>query len=71
MKLWRGVGGQYDFFVNDTGFMGKVMGASVPLVCQPFTAPVGGSGNSRTAHAPLNDLDGTVKNRYVVFLLPP
>ncbi|MCX4324903.1 MAG: hypothetical protein OSJ59_18330, partial [Lachnospiraceae bacterium] len=34
-------------------------------------APVGGGSDSRTAHAPLDDLNGTVKNCYVVFLLPP
>ena len=47
------------------------MGFAVPLICQPFAAPVGGSGNNRTAYTPLDDLNGTVKNCYLVFLLPP
>ena len=71
MKLWRGVGGQYDFFMNDTGLMCVVMGSSVPLICQPFAAPVGGGSDSRTAYAPLDNLNGTVKNCYLLFLLPP
>ena len=71
MKLRRGVGWQYDLLMDNAGFMRVVMGQAVPLVGQPFAAPVGGSGNSRTAYTPLDDLNGTVKNRYVVFLLPP
>ena len=70
MKLRRSVSGQYDFFVNDTRFMGEVMSSPVPLVCQPFAAPIGGSGNSRTAHAPLDDLNEAVKDCYVIGLLP-
>ncbi len=70
-KLWRGVGGQHDFRMDNTGFMRVITGQAVPFAGQFFAAPVGGSGNSRTAHAPLDDLNGTVKNCYVVFLLPP
>ena len=71
LKLWRGVGWQHDLLVDDTGLMRVIVGFAVPLICQPFAASVGGSGNSRTAHAPLDDLNGTVKDCYVVFLLPP
>ncbi len=63
MKLWRGVGGQYNLRMDDAGFMRVVMGQAVPLIRQLLTAPVGGGSNSRTAHAPLDDLNGTVKNR--------
>ena len=48
-----------------------VVGFAVPLICQPFAAPIGGSSDSRTTHAPLDDLNGTVKNCYLLFLLPP
>ncbi len=71
MKLRRCVGGQHDLRMDDTGLMRVVVGFAVPLICQPFAAPVGGSGNNRTAHAPLDDLNGTVKNCYALFLLPP
>ena len=57
--------------MDNTGLMRVVVGLAVPLICQLLAAPVGGSSDSRTAYAPLDDLNGTVKNCYVVFLLPP
>ena len=57
--------------MDNTGFMRVITGQAVPFAGQFFAAPVGGSGNSRTAHAPPDDLNGTVKNRYVIFLLSP
>ena len=69
LKLWRGVGWQHDLLVDDTGLMRVIVGFAVPLICQPFAAPVGGGSDSRTAHAPLDDLNGTVKNCYVIGLL--
>ena len=55
--------------MDDAGFMRVVVGHAVPIVGQLLAAPIGSSGNSRTAHAPLDDLDGTVKNCDTVFLL--
>ena len=57
--------------MDNAGFVRVVVGFAVPLICQPFAAPIGGGSDSRAAYAPLDDLNGTVKNRYVVFLLPP
>ena len=71
LKLRRGVDWQHNLRVDNAGFMRVVVGHTVPLVGQPFAAPVGGGSDSRTAHAPLDDLKGTVKNCYAVFLLPP
>ena len=71
LKLRRGVGREHDFFMDDAGLVRVVVGLAVPLICQFLAAPVGGGSDSRTAYAPLDDLNGTVKNRYVVFLLPP
>ena len=71
MKLRRGVGGQHDFRMDNAGLVRVVVGLAVPLICQLLAAPVGGSSDSRTAYAPLDDLNGTVKNRYTVFLLLP
>ena len=71
LKLRRGVDWQHNLRVDNAGFMRVVVGHTVPLVGQPFAAPVGGGSDSRTAHAPLDDLNGTVKNCYAVFLLPP
>ena len=71
LKLRRGVGGEHDFRMDNAGLVRVVMGLAVPLICQLLAAPVGGSSDSRTAYAPLDDLNGTVKNCYVVFLLPP
>ena len=62
LKLRRGVSWQHDFSMNDTTLSCVIVGHSVPLVHQLFTAPIGGSGHSGLALAPLNDLDGTVKN---------
>jgi len=45
------------------------VGHAVPFVCQPFAAPVGGGSYGGFADAPLNDLNGTMKNCYAV--LPP
>jgi len=39
---------------------------AVPLIHQPFTAPIGGSGYGGFADTPLDDLNGTVKDCYVV-----
>ena len=61
-ERWRGVGWQHDFRMNNAAFAGVVMGQAVPLVHQLFTAPIGGSGHSGLALAPLDDLDGTMKN---------
>ena len=71
MKLWRGVGWQHNLLMDDTRLMRVIVGSSVPLISQPFAAPVGGGSDSRAAYAPLDDLNGTVKNCYLVFLLPP
>ena len=71
LKLRRGVGGEHDFRMDNAGLVRVVVGLAVPLICQLLAAPVGGSSDSRTAYAPLDDLNGTVKNRYVIFLLPP
>ncbi len=57
--------------MDNAGLVRVVVGLAVPLICQLLAAPVGGSSDSRTAYAPLDDLNGTVKNCYVVFLLPP
>ena len=70
-KLWRGVGGEHDFCMDNTGLVRVVVGLAIPLICQLFAAPVGGSSDSRTAYTPLDNLNGTVKDCYVVFLLPP
>ena len=71
LKLRRGMGWEHDFRMDNTGLMRVIMGFAVPLICQLLAAPIGGSSDSRTAYTPLDDLNGTVKNRYVVFLLPP
>ena len=55
--------------MDNTGLVRVVVGLAVPLICQLLTAPVGGGSNSRTAYTPLDDLNGTVKNRYVIGLL--
>ena len=57
--------------MDNTGLVRVVVGLAVPLICQFLAAPVGGSSDSRTAYAPLDDLNGTVKDCYAVFLLPP
>ena len=57
--------------MDNAGLVRVVVGLAVPLICQLLAAPVGGSSDSRTAYTPLDDLNGTVKNRYVIFLLPP
>ena len=71
LELRRGMGGQYDLRMDNTGFMRIVVGFAVPLIGQPFAASIGGSSDSRAAHTPLDDLNRTVKNRYLVFLLLP
>ena len=55
--------------MNDTRLMRVVVGLAVPFICQPFAAPVGGGSDSRAAHAPLDNLNGTVKDCYVIGLL--
>ena len=62
LKLRRGVGGEHDFRMDNAGLVRVVVGLAVPLICQLLAAPVGGSSDSRTAYAPLDDLNGTVKN---------
>ncbi len=57
MKLRRGVGWQYDLRINNAGFIRVVVGQAIPLVGQPFAAPIGG-GNSWTSNAPFDDLNG-------------
>jgi hypothetical protein len=52
--------------MDDTALVDVVMGHAVPLICQTLTAPVGGSSYGRFADAALDDLDGTMKNRYAV-----
>ena len=69
MKLRRGVGWQHDFRMDDAALVGVVVGHTVPLVHQLLAAPVGGSGHGRFADAPLDDLNGTMKNGYAG--LPP
>ena len=66
LKLWRGVGWQHNLLVDDTGLMRVIVGFAVPLICQPFAAPVCGSSYGRFANTPLDDLNGTVKDCYVV-----
>ena len=39
------MGRQHDFRMDNIAFAGVVVGHSVPLVCQLFTASVGGCGN--------------------------
>ena len=51
--------------------MRVIAGQAVPFAGQLFAAPVSGSGNSRTAYTPLDDLNGTVKDCYVIDLLFP
>ena len=70
LKLRRGVGREHDFCMDNTGLVRVVVGLAVPLICQLLAAPVGGSSDSRTAYTPLDNLNGTVKNCYVIFLLP-
>ena len=62
LKLWRGVRGQHDFRMDNAALAGVVVGHAVPLVHQLFAAPICGSGHSGLALAPLDDLDGTMKN---------
>lgn len=69
MKLWRGVGWQHDLRMDNAALMRVVVGHAVPLIHQSFAAPIGGSGYGRFADAPLDDLNGTMKNSYAV--LPP
>lgn len=69
MKLRRGVGWQHDLRMNNAALMRVVMGHAVPLVHQPFTTSVSGSGYGRFADTAFDDLDGTMKNGYAG--LPP
>ena len=61
-ERWRGMRGQHDFCVDNAALAGVVMGHSIPLVHQLFAAPIGGSGHSGLALAPLDNLDGTMEN---------
>ena len=69
MKLRRGVRGQHDLCMNNAAFTGVVVGQTVPLVHQLFTAPIGGSGNSRFTLASLNYLDCAMENCDKQYLL--
>ncbi len=55
--------------MDNTGLMRIVMGQAVPFVGQLLAAPVGGGSDSRAAYAPLDNLNGTVKDCYVIDLL--
>ena len=63
-KLRRGVGGQHNFRMDNTGFSGVVMGYSIPFICQLRSAAVGGCGNGRPALAALDDTDGDMTEIY-------
>ena len=47
------------------------MGHAVPLVYQLFAAPIGGSGHSGLALAPLDNLDGTMENCRIMLTIRP
>ena len=68
-KLWRGVGGQHDFRMDDAALPGVIMGQAVPFICQFGSASVGGCGNSGTALAALDDTDGKMTKIYGWHLL--
>ena len=57
-KLWRGVGGQHDFRMDNAALVGVVVGQAVPLICQFSAAAVGSCGNGGFALAALDDFDG-------------
>ena len=58
------MGRQHDFGMDNAAFAGVVMGHSVPLVCELFTASVGGCGNGGLALAPADYADITMVNGY-------
>ena len=68
-KLWRGVGGQHDFRMDNAAFPGVIVGQAVPFIRQPGSASVGGCGNSGTALAALDDTDGDMAKIYGEHLL--
>ena len=68
-KLWRGVGGQHDFRMDNAAFPGVIMGLAVPFIRQFGSAAVGGCGNSGTALAALDDTDGDMTKIYGWHLL--
>src|SRR5699024_2070639 len=68
-KLWRGVGGQHDFRMDNAALPGVIMGQAVPFICQFGSASVGGCGNSGTALAALDDTDGDMAKIYGWHLL--
>ena len=68
-KLWRGVGGQHDFRMDNAALPGVIMGQAVPFIRQFGSASVGGCGNSGTALAALDDTDGNMAKIYEWHLL--
>ena len=68
-KLWRGVGGQHDFRMDNAALPGVIMGQAVPFIRQFGSASVGGCGNSGTALAALDDTDGDMAKIYGWHLL--
>lgn len=51
----RGLGRQQDFSVEDTAFLGVIMGETVIIVVQFFTTLIGSSGDSRTTRPTADD----------------
>ena len=68
-KLWRGVGGQHDFRMDNAALPGIIVGQAVPFIRQLGSATVGGCGNSGTAFAALDDTDGDMTKIYGWHLL--
>ena len=68
-KLWRGVGRQHDFRMDNAALPGVIMGQAVPFIRQFGSASVGGCGNSGTALAALDDTDGNMAKIYGWHLL--
>ena len=68
-KLWRGVGRQHDFRMDNAALPGVIMGQAVPFIRQFGSAAVGGCGNSGTALSALDDTDGKMTKIYGWHLL--
>ena len=58
------MGWQHDFCVDYAALSCKVVGFSVPLVCDFLAASVGGCGNGGLALAPADYADITMVNSY-------
>ena len=69
--LWRGVGRQHDFGVDDFAFMGIVFLFLVVFGKQPFPALVGGGSDGRLAFAALDDFQVKVRAWWHDGLWPP